>query len=315
MNEPTDIIPHQAENASALSIFNNSDQFELAQRAGKMLASSDLVPQQFRGNIPNCVIALNIASRLRADPFAVLQSLYIVHGRPAWSSQFLIAMVNASGRYSPLQYRMTGQGDSAACVAWAKHIETGDVVEGPEVSIDMAKKEGWYGKSGSKWQTLPALMLRYRAAGFFARLYCPDLCLGMRTMEEEVDIQKNPARESAPIFVPPKDAAPEPSMVNGVETVIIDAEETRKEDEPDPRAAALSDVLDLVTTSKASPNDIETVLRARGVLRDTGTIPRLGEAKLRDIANEFDSIEAEALAQHEQPAPEPAPEPTNLGTL
>ena len=170
MTETTEIIPH-GEATSALSIFTNSDSFELAQRAGKMLASSDLVPQQFRGNIPNCVIALNIASRLGTDPFAVLQSLYIVHGRPAWSSQFLIAMVNASGRYSPLQFRMSGQGESQACIAYAKHLESGDVVEGPEVSISMAKAEGWYGKSGSKWQTLPDLMLRYRAAGFFARLY------------------------------------------------------------------------------------------------------------------------------------------------
>jgi len=306
----TNIIPQQPENASALSIFNNTDQFELAQRAGKMLASSDLVPQQFRGNIPNCVIALNIASRLRADPFAVLQSLYIVHGRPSWSAQFLISMVNASGRYTPLQYRMTGQGDSAACVAWAKHIETGDVVEGPEVSIAMAKAEGWYGKSGSKWQTLPDLMLRYRAAGFFARLYCPDLCLGMRTMEEEADIQKSHPRETVPIFVPP--SRPESyTDNNNSDTIIIDAEEPEEKNEPDPRAEALSTVLNLITSSQAEGSAIETVLRVRGVLGETGTIPRLGETKLRDIANEFASIEAEALAPRE----EPEPEPTNLGTL
>ena len=290
MSENTELTT-ATEGGTALSIFTNTDSFELAQRAGKMLASSDLVPKQFQNNIPNCVIALNIASRLGADPFAVLQSLYIVHGRPAWSSQFLIAMVNASGRYSPLQFRMTGQGDSAACVAWARHLETDEVVEGPEVSIKMAKAEGWYNKSGSKWQTLPQLMLRYRAAGFFARLYCPDLCLGMRTMEEESDIGKT-AKE-APVFT----ASPTQTVtkVDGEDTVVIDAEETTK-DEPDPRADALAKVLDLVTNSDATPDQIDTVLRGRGVLGDTGTIPRLGEAKLNDIANEFASIEAEALA-------------------
>ncbi len=318
MTETTEIIPH-GEATSALSIFTNSDSFELAQRAGKMLASSDLVPQQFRGNIPNCVIALNIASRLGADPFAVLQSLYIVHGRPAWSSQFLIAMVNASGRYSPLQFRMSGQGESQACIAYAKHLESGDVVEGPEVSIAMAKAEGWYGKSGSKWQTLPDLMLRYRAAGFFARLYCPDLCLGMRTMEEEVDIQKPAPRDTRPIFVPPAEDVEEKStVVNGTETVIIDAVESPNEeqDAPDPRAEALADVLQLVTASKAPAARIEEVLRARGVLGETGTIPRLGETKLRDIANEFDSIEAEALTARAEALAETAePAPANLGTL
>ena len=290
MSENTELTT-ATEGGTALSIFTNTDSFELAQRAGKMLASSDLVPKQFQNNIPNCVIALNIASRLGADPFAVLQSLYIVHGRPAWSSQFLIAMVNASGRYSPLQFRMTGQGDSAACVAWARHLETDEVVEGPEVSIKMAKAEGWYTKSGSKWQTLPKLMLMYRRAGFFARLYCPDLCLGMRTMEEESDIGKT-AKE-APVFT----ASPTQTVtkVDGEDTVVIDAEETTK-DEPDPRADALAKVLDLVTNSDATPDQIDNVLRGRGVLGDTGTIPRLGEAKLNDIANEFASIEAEALA-------------------
>ena len=290
MSENTELTT-ATEGGTALSIFTNTDSFELAQRAGKMLASSDLVPKQFQNNIPNCVIALNIASRLGADPFAVLQSLYIVHGRPAWSSQFLIAMVNASGRYSPLQFRMTGQGDSAACVAWARHLQTDEVVEGPEVSIAMAKAEGWYNKSGSKWQTLPKLMLMYRSAGFFARLYCPDLCLGMRTMEEESDIGKT-AKE-APVFT----ASPTQTVtkVDGEDTVVIDAEETTKDDF-DPRADALSKVLELVTNSDATPDQIDTVLRARGVLGETGTIPRLGEAKLKDIADEFASIEAEALA-------------------
>ena len=290
MSENTELTT-VTEGGTALSIFTNTDSFELAQRAGKMLASSDLVPKQFQNNIPNCVIALNIASRLGADPFAVLQSLYIVHGRPAWSSQFLIAMVNASGRYSPLQFRMTGQGDSAACVAWARHLQTDEVVEGPEVSIAMAKAEGWYGKAGSKWVTLPKLMLMYRSAGFFARLYCPDLCLGMRTMEEESDIGKT-AKE-APVFT----ASPTQTVtkVDGEDTVVIDAEETTKDDF-DPRANALSKVLELVTNSDATPDQIDTVLRARGVLGETGTIPRLGEAKLKDIADEFASIEAEALA-------------------
>ena len=304
MNEPTEIIPAGQE--SALSVFTNSDSFELAQRAGKMLAASDLVPPQFK-SVPNCVLALNIANRLKADPFAVMQSLYIVHGRPAWSSQFLIAMVNASGRYSPLQFRMSGEGDAKTCVAYAKHLETGEQVEGPEVSIDMAKKEGWYGKNGSKWQTLPDLMLRYRAAGFFARLYCPDLCLGMRTMEEEQDIQRKPVRQTAPMFSAPIDSKPEQ---NGSEDFIEledsatepFVENPAPEPEADTRAEVLAEVLGMVTSSKASTENIEEVLRGRNVLGSTGTIPRLGEAKLRDILHEFDSIEAEAIARDSQPA-------------
>ena len=51
----------------------------------------------------------------------------------------------------------------------------------------MAKDEGWYGKSGSKWQTMPELMLQYRAAAFFARTNCPEITMGMYTSEEYSD--------------------------------------------------------------------------------------------------------------------------------
>ena len=35
---------------------------------------------------------------------------------------------------------------------------------------------------------MPDLMLRYRAATFFSRLYCPELTMGMRTTDELEDM-------------------------------------------------------------------------------------------------------------------------------
>jgi hypothetical protein len=158
--------------------------FELVQRQAKMLSASTLVPKEFQGNMGNCAIALNIAKRLGADPFMVIQNIDIIHGRPSFRATFLIAMVNASGRFTPLQFRMAGEGQSRSCVAWAKDKETGEVVEGTEITMTMAKAEGWSTKSGSKWLTMPEQMLRYRAAAFFARIYAPDITLGMQTSDE-----------------------------------------------------------------------------------------------------------------------------------
>ena len=169
-NETLAIAPAHTQQL-ALSVFSTAEAFEHAQRAARLIASSDLVPQQFRGpsGIANCVLGLEMAHRLGASPLAVLQNLYIVHGRPAWSSQFLISMVNASGRFQPLQFEMSGEGDDYGCTAAAKLKDGSDVVKGPKVTIGMAKAEGWFGKAGSKWQTMPELMLRYRAATFFSR--------------------------------------------------------------------------------------------------------------------------------------------------
>lgn len=181
------------ENAIGKRMDNSAEAnaFRLIQRQASMLASSTLVPKDFQGNPSNCAIGLNIASRLGADAFMVIQNIDIIHGRPSFRATFLIAMVNASGRFSPLQFRMTGEGKTRACVAHSK-TKDGEVVEGPEITMAMADAEGWSTKAGSKWKTMPELMLRYRAAAFFARIYAPDITLGMQTSEESFDAPPEP---------------------------------------------------------------------------------------------------------------------------
>jgi hypothetical protein len=175
--------------------------FELVQRQAKMLASSTLIPKEFQGNMSNCAIGLNIAKRLGADPFMVLQNIDVIHGRPSFRATFLIAMVNASGRFSPIKFKLEGDGQDRTCYAYATDKASGETVEGPTVSMAMAKAEGWSTKSGSKWLTMPELMLRYRSAAFFARLYAPDITLGMQTAEEMEDIAP-PERNVTPAKVP-----------------------------------------------------------------------------------------------------------------
>ena len=167
--------------------------FEHAQRVGKMLAQSTMVPDHFKNNIGNCVIALNFADRVGVDPFMAMQKMYVIHGKPAIETQLAIALVNKSGRYSPIQYKFNEKRDT--CIAYATNKETKEVCEGPPVSLQMAKDEGWMSKQGSKWKTLPDLMLRYRSAMFFARTYCPEALLGLYTREE---VQEYTELEEAP---------------------------------------------------------------------------------------------------------------------
>ena len=168
----------------------DSQGFELAQRAANLLASSGLVPEAYRGSIPNCVIALNMAQRIGADPLQVMQNLVVVHGNPTWSAQFLIATVNACGRFSALRYEFFGErnDDSWGCRAWAIEKETGEKLIGTDVTIAMAKAEGWYDKKGSKWKTMPQQMLMYRSGAWWARAYAPELSMGLQTNDEAIDI-------------------------------------------------------------------------------------------------------------------------------
>lgn len=170
-----------------MSAFGNKGSFEHAQRVAKMLSSSSLIPKEFQGNLQNTMIALEMSNRIGASPLMVMQNLYIVYGKPSWSSSFIIAAINATKKFTPLRFQIKGEGDAKECIAWALENGTNERLESPPVTIQMAKDEGWFSKNGSKWKTMPDLMLRYRAATFFGRLYAPEVLMGMHTQEEVID--------------------------------------------------------------------------------------------------------------------------------
>ena len=176
--------------------------------------------------LSNCVIALNMSNRMGADPLMVMQNLYLVNGRPSWSAQFIMAGINSSGKFSALRFTIEDLGEKEveytetawennrpkkvtkkitvhdySCIAWAIEKETDERLESSPITIEMAVKEGWYTKDGSKWQTMPEQMLRYRAASFFGRVYSPELLMGLRSVEEEQDrlIDVTPTAEATVI--------------------------------------------------------------------------------------------------------------------
>ncbi|MEY4429140.1 MAG: hypothetical protein RLZZ182_1829 [Pseudomonadota bacterium] len=177
--------PVEPRDTSVMPGFNSNGSWELAQRIGRAFAASSLVPQQYQGNLANCIVALEMANRMGASPLMVMQNLYIVHGNPGWSSKFLIASFNQCGRFSSLRYQWSA--DRTSCRAWAIEKATGERIDGPEVSLEMAKAEGWSTKGGSKWKTMPELMLMYRAAAFLIRAYAPEISMGLRTDDEIID--------------------------------------------------------------------------------------------------------------------------------
>ena len=169
-------------------IFGSSDNWLMAGQMAQALSQSTIVPKDYQGNQANAMVAIEIANRLQTSPLMVMQNLYVISGRPSWSAQFLIASVNGSGKYDmELQYdeKSDKDGKPFSCQCWT--MKDGRKVSGPVIDMEMAKAEGWYGKAGSKWKTMPQIMLRYRAASFFARMNCPEMTLGFYTKEEAID--------------------------------------------------------------------------------------------------------------------------------
>lgn len=180
----------------SVSAFKSESAFVTAQRMAQALSASTVVPKDYQGNVANCIVALELAHRVGVSPLMVMQNTDIIHGRPSWKSTFIIAAINGCGLYAPLRFEFSGTGDEWGCVAVTTDLRTGEVVRGPRISIAMAKAEGWFGKSGSKWKTMPELMLQYRSAAFFGRLYIPHILQGMHSTDEHEDIGMRGARSA-----------------------------------------------------------------------------------------------------------------------
>ena len=200
------------------SVYSSIQSFESAQRIAASLADSALVPNAYRGQqgLPNCIVAIEIANRMGMSPFQVMQNLNVIHGRPSWSSQFVIGLIKTCGQFEGFNWER-GEGWSE-CHAFIKD-GAGTPVTGPRITLDMAKREGW--TKNSKWQSMPGVMLDYRAATAFGRLYIPELLLGLCSVEEnevieaEVSVEPEPAGDKldkvASLLTPKTEPQPVPS--------------------------------------------------------------------------------------------------------
>ena len=130
---PAGAVAQKTAGGGALSVFADGASFNTALRMAQCLASSTVVPKEYHGNVGNCMIAIEMASRINTSPMMVMQNLYIVNGRPAWSSQWIIAMINSSRRYkTELQFEFgRDKADGGlSCRAWAEDY-SGHKVYGP----------------------------------------------------------------------------------------------------------------------------------------------------------------------------------------
>ena len=205
--------------------WTDAQSFGLALRMSNALAASTIIPKEYQGNPSNTLIALEMAARMNTSPMQVMQNLHIINGRPSWSSQYIIGVINSSRKYKhELKFALTGTGDDMECVAWTTG-HSGERIDGPAISMKMAKEEGWVSRNGSKWKTMPEVMIRYRAAAFFGRLYCSDMIMGIYDRDEVIEMGDDYVYESA-------QAQAEAAIAKNANMQMIDAGEALPSDPP-----------------------------------------------------------------------------------
>lgn len=181
------VVNDSAKNVG-LNVWNDKEQFNQTLRAAQMLSQTSIIPQTYQGKPQDCFVALEMANRMGLSPMVVMQNMYVVKGKPSWAGQACITLINSCGKFKDVHPVYTGERgtDTRGCYFSAVRVSDGEKVEGTEVTIQMAKAEGW--TSNSKWRNMPEQMLAYRAAAFFARIHCPEALMGAQTVEEVQDV-------------------------------------------------------------------------------------------------------------------------------
>lgn len=195
---------NQSALAQERTMWNDAALMNTSWRTADMLSKASIIPQQYRGKPGDCLIAMDMANRMGISPIMVMQSSQVVQGNFTWRGTACKALIDGCGKFKNSRYIMVGRHGSPdwGCRMVATRTRTGETVSGPTVTWKMAVDEGWVNKNGSKWKTMPELMLRYRAASFFAKTECPEVLMGFQTAEEQMDIVEIEATETQPPAAP-----------------------------------------------------------------------------------------------------------------
>ena len=199
VNEKTDLPSVQdgvqefiAEPLGARTMWNDPKLMQQSLLLAKTLAGANMVPNGYKNQPGNCLIAIDYSHRMNVSPLTVMSMLDIIQGNPGWRGQAAIALVNNCGRFEPIEFEETSDGKgNFSCVAFAKEKKTGKIFYSTKVDNVLAKECGWLDKNGTYWKKIPEQMARYRAAAFFARVYCPEALMGLYTADEQRDITGN----------------------------------------------------------------------------------------------------------------------------
>lgn len=273
-----------------LTVFNPGS-YDKSMEMCAVLAKSNLVPKDFQGKPENILIAMEISQRTGSSLLAVMQSLNIIQGRPTFGSKYIIAAINSTGKFTPLRFQFGEESEereitfsytvwdngqkskregkvklkNRTCKAYCTDKQTGETLYSPEVSLEMAVHEGWYTKDGSKWKTMPELMLMYRSATMFGGIYAPEVTMGMSSKEEIEDISDMipPIKEVKPIIATVKQI----STAKKLEEKLLPPAQEKTQEEIEQSQQGLNELLELIANAK-SKEELDEISKMDFVLDD-----------------------------------------------
>lgn len=179
-------------------LFNEQAMNQIYMLAQTMSQGKSTVPNHLQGNVGDCMAVCMQAAQWKMNPFAVAQKTHVVNGTLGYEAQLVNALVNTrapiNGR---IQYEWFGEWDKVLGKkdGFTKNVnhdsEDGLGVrvwatirgeEEPRI-LDLLTVQANV-RNSPLWLTDPKQQLAYLAIKRWARLYCPDVILGVYTADE-----------------------------------------------------------------------------------------------------------------------------------
>ena len=142
----------------------------------------------------NVAIAVMQARSWNVDPFAMLQSAYVLHGRLGYEGKLVQAMLQAKLGVN-FDFEYSGQGDNRTITVSAERADGRRVSIAGTVARWATKDRK--GARSRAWTENPDDMLRYRGVRQWARAYEPNLMLGVYG-DDELDEMREDYKVTRP---------------------------------------------------------------------------------------------------------------------
>ncbi len=195
-----EIVQHN--NIQTMMLDHNT--VESCKEVAKLMAQSKLsIPDHLRGNPADCLAIVFQAAQWRMSPFAVAQKTFFIQGSIGYEAQLVNAAVSSSnaikGRFHyeykgtreewmPSMKKVNKNGKDSWVPVFNPNacIRVGAQIRG-ESSVTWGN---WIYPADQKvfnsplWRTNPQQQAGYLAVKFWARMYTPDILLGVYTPDE-----------------------------------------------------------------------------------------------------------------------------------
>lgn len=170
-----------------------------AMELGKLMCMSNFVPKHLRQAPGDCLAVVLQAQRWGMDPFAVANKTYFVQDRIAYEAQLVTAVLNTraplDGR---LQVSWEGKDNFLTCKVSGK-------IKGDPTDHTVWQEIGTITvKNSPLWKSSPRQQLAYYTMRMWARLFCPEVLLGVYTEDEVMDMGPAVVQEDGSHVIPPK---------------------------------------------------------------------------------------------------------------